>query len=168
MCACVCVLMHSYVELGEYETAAKYFAQSYANIHPPFNVWLENPTNGAPNFITGAGGFMQGVAFGYGKQARARANRSRCAGRIRLQDALLSLDPVLPPNVSGVKLRYVTFFGCSFDLHWDDSSFTIEPQTPCALQLTTVNGNYPIKQSSVKSKLGPATITPLGASLRFN
>lgn len=43
----------AYVEFGELEKATKYFAQSYANIHPPFNVWLETPSGGTPMFITG-------------------------------------------------------------------------------------------------------------------
>jgi trehalose/maltose hydrolase-like predicted phosphorylase len=34
-------------------------------LRPPFNVLAETPTNNSTNFITGAGGFLQQVIFGY-------------------------------------------------------------------------------------------------------
>jgi protein-glucosylgalactosylhydroxylysine glucosidase len=53
--------MHSigYLDLGRYDEAASLFNRSFANIKYPFGVWSETPKGGAPNFITGAGGFLQ-------------------------------------------------------------------------------------------------------------
>ena len=45
--------------------AASNFNRSYANAQPPFLVWTETPTGGTPNFLTGAGGFLQTAYFGY-------------------------------------------------------------------------------------------------------
>ena len=56
----------AWLELGQPSQAAELFNRSYANIKTPFNVWTETPTGGAVNFITGAGGFMQGIINGYG------------------------------------------------------------------------------------------------------
>lgn len=60
--------MHAiaWLELGYTDNATEPFIQSYANIQPPFNVWSETPTGGTSNFITGAGGFLQGLWAGWG------------------------------------------------------------------------------------------------------
>ena len=55
-----------YLDLGEPQTAQEYFLKSFLNIQVPFDVWTETPTGGTTNFITGAGGFLQSVVFGYG------------------------------------------------------------------------------------------------------
>lgn len=56
-----------YIELGAgFEAlAAANFNRSFANAQLPFLVWTETPTGGTPNFITGAGGFLQTAYFGY-------------------------------------------------------------------------------------------------------
>lgn len=61
--------MHSigWLEKKEMNHAHELFTRSYLNIKKPFYVWQETPTEGAVNFITGAGGFLQNVLFGYGK-----------------------------------------------------------------------------------------------------
>ena len=44
-----------------------YFQGGYKNnIHGPFYIWWETPTGGAPHFLTGAGGFLQTIIYGYG------------------------------------------------------------------------------------------------------
>ena len=72
-----------YIELGPQfaAQAASNFNRSFANaqvtwrglaccsmlfvalllypVQPPFDVWTETPTGGTPNFLTGAGGFLQ-------------------------------------------------------------------------------------------------------------
>jgi len=40
-------------ELGDFDRAASNLNRSFSNIQPPFGVWLETPTGGTPNFITG-------------------------------------------------------------------------------------------------------------------
>ncbi|CAF1060401.1 unnamed protein product [Adineta steineri] len=62
--------MHSigFIELGDFDKAQQLFERSYQTyVRPPFNVWTEAQSGvGAVNFITGAGGFLQSVIFGYG------------------------------------------------------------------------------------------------------
>ena len=55
-----------WLEAGEQAKAEATFERGYSNIKPPFAVWTETPGGGTVNFITGAGGFMQSVVFGYG------------------------------------------------------------------------------------------------------
>ncbi|CAF3539667.1 unnamed protein product [Rotaria sp. Silwood1] len=62
--------MHAigHLELKDFELAEELFRRSYETyVRPPFNVWTEARSGvGAVNFITGAGGFLQAVLFGYG------------------------------------------------------------------------------------------------------
>lgn len=49
------------------DAAHSLFEQSFAPyVHAPFCIWWETPTGGASNFLTGAGGFLQTLPFGYG------------------------------------------------------------------------------------------------------
>merc|ERR1712232_1326196 len=54
-----------YLRAGKEDSAALNFNRSFANVRWPFDVWTETPFGGATNFITGAGGFLQTVIFGY-------------------------------------------------------------------------------------------------------
>jgi len=81
----------AWLELGDNEAAAQVWDYSFANAQQPFLVWTETPKGGAVNFITGAGGFLQGILFGY--------------GGIRIQDNLLAFNPQLPPSVTKVVLH---------------------------------------------------------------
>ena len=92
-----------YIELGEFALANSNFNRSFANIQQPFGVWSETPTGGTPNFITvscqfvflsssdpstlfggqGAGGFLQGIIFGWSGG--------------RLNDTAFTLSPVSIP-----------------------------------------------------------------------
>lgn len=56
----------AWLELREPVKAAEIWNQSWANAKMPFGVWTETPTGGTTNFITGAGGFLQALLFGYG------------------------------------------------------------------------------------------------------
>ena len=84
------------LELGYHDNATSEFKRSYANIQKPFNVWTETPTGGTVNFITGAGGFLQSVVFGY--------------GGLRIRDNHLDFNPLLPVNVTSMKFDSVCFF----------------------------------------------------------
>lgn len=78
----------AWLELGEPAEAEKIWHLAWANAQDPFYVWTETPVGGAVNFITGAGGFLQGLLFGY--------------GGIRLRDDSMTFDPQLPPNITRV------------------------------------------------------------------
>jgi len=75
----------AWLELEEFENATNNFLRSYANIQDPFNIWTETPTGGTVNFITGAGGFLQAVLFGY--------------GGIRLHEDGMVVNPILPKEL---------------------------------------------------------------------
>jgi trehalose/maltose hydrolase-like predicted phosphorylase len=84
----------AYLEIGDPVTAAARFKRGYANAQPPFNVWTETPTGGAINFITGAGGFLQSVIYGY-------------PGLRLKQDAMVFTHPQLPDGVTQLALTGV-------------------------------------------------------------
>jgi trehalose/maltose hydrolase-like predicted phosphorylase len=62
--------MHSigFLDLNDFAKADDNFRRSYASyVRAPFNVWTETQSGiGAVNFLTGIGGFLQAVVFGYG------------------------------------------------------------------------------------------------------
>ena len=64
------------------------------------------------NFITGAGGFLQSLMFGY-------------AG-IRLQMESLHFDPVLPNETTKVELTGITYLGNKMNLGYDLKNTVIE------------------------------------------
>ena len=73
----------------------------------PWRIWSEHDGNdgGAVNFKTAGGMFLQSLLFGY-------------AG-LRFHDAGVSLDPVLPPNVSAMKIRGLNYAAAEFDVSVD-------------------------------------------------
>ena len=93
-----------YLELGNTEKAAELFRRSYEPFyHKPFYVWSESILGaGAVNFITGMGGFLQAVIFGY--------------FGVRTQLDRINFDPVLPSNIDSMKLTGVDYQDVEFDL----------------------------------------------------
>ena len=76
----------------------------------------ETPTNDAVNFVTGAGGFLQQVIFGY--------------TGLRLGDRGLeeSFPPILPSHVTRLELRGLTIRGHRFDVVVDRDGRRIVPR----------------------------------------
>ena len=92
--------------MGDDVKAADFFTRGYANAQQPFQVWTETPRGGTVNFITGAGGFLQSVIFGY--------------GGVRIQQDGLLLAPSAPPaGTDSVKLVGVKYRGVSLDIEID-------------------------------------------------
>jgi len=83
-------------------------------VQAPFNVWTETPTGGAVNFLTGAGGFLQGVLFGY--------------GGMRLTSSALEIVPQLPEGTNEMAFRMLHYQQCRFDLTWDNNSIVLTQQ----------------------------------------
>ena len=78
-------------------------------------VWSEVVGGGGTvNFLTGAGGFLQNVIFGY-------------VG-FELTVTSLAFDPHLPQGVTSITAVNVDYLGNSFDLKFDDSDVTITLQ----------------------------------------
>lgn len=65
---------------------------------------------GAVNFITGAGGFLQAVIYGY--------------GGFRLKDSGLAFNPTLPPNVTKMTIS-VHYLGSLMDFTVNEAKITI-------------------------------------------
>lgn len=87
-----------WLEAGNFAKAEDNFLRGYANAQAPFNVWTETPTGGAVNFITGAGGFLQSVLYGY--------------TGLRIRAGGLDLEPKpLPTNTTEIRLAGVHYLG---------------------------------------------------------
>ena len=105
-----------FIELGagfEAQAAAN-FNRSFANAQQPFFVWTETPSGGTPNFLTGAGGFLQTAFNGY--------------TGLRINDTALNLAPALPELARTLKLRGVAYLGNRLDIAYDGSALTVEVQ----------------------------------------
>ena len=93
-------------------------------------VWSERRDIwGAVNFITGAGGFLQAVVYGY--------------GGFRLKDSELAFNPTLPPNVTKLTIS-VHYLGSLMDFGINEGKITISlvsagPIAP-SLEVSTPEG----------------------------
>jgi len=142
--------MHAiaWIELGDASNATSVFQRSYANIQTPFNVWTETPTGGSVNFITGAGGFLQAVLFGW--------------SGMRLKDEGLHMNPILPSGVTAMRHSNVAFYGSRVDVAWDSEGITITVQSssPDAPTLKVTNS-----QGTISLVLQKSVNLPLGETL---
>jgi len=101
----------AWLELGQPAQALKQWNSSWANAKDPFMVWTETPTGGTVNFITGAGGFLQAVVFGYGG-ARIRQNE-------------IQFNPQLPSPVTSMQFSKINYRGNQLQIRYDSSSSTV-------------------------------------------
>ena len=120
----------NWLDVGEDEKAIKSFKKGYANAQEPFKVWTETADGGGVvNFITGAGGFLQSVLFGY--------------GGLRLREKQLQFNPRLPPDTTRLSLTGVDYLGNSIDFRIESNksliSVTSRQQSLPVLQATVVS-----------------------------
>lgn len=79
----------------------------------PLQVWTENADrSGAVNFLTGMGGFLQAVLFGF--------------TGLRITRAGVPFDPMCPAGVSGVCISGISYQGNTFDFSFCEDTVTIE------------------------------------------
>ncbi|KAM3869958.1 protein-glucosylgalactosylhydroxylysine glucosidase [Diretmus argenteus] len=91
-----------WLELGETEKAQQLLQKCFSNIQGPFQVWSESSDgSGAVNFLTGMGGFLQAVLFGY--------------TGFRVQRECLAFSPVLSSDISELCIRGVSYLGNKMD-----------------------------------------------------
>ncbi|XP_058447939.1 protein-glucosylgalactosylhydroxylysine glucosidase-like [Malaya genurostris] len=95
-----------FLDLEQFDLAATMFEKSYKQyMREPYNVWSENGdgSEGAGNFITGAGGFLQSVINGY-------------AGvRLRHGELVISSPRVLP-HTTRLYIPEINYLGVKFFL----------------------------------------------------
>jgi hypothetical protein len=88
---------------------------SQSHVTGPFLMLSETPSNNAVNFVTGAGGFLQQVLFGY------------TGLRIGERGIAPAFAPVLPSNVTRLELRGIWLQGRRYDLVVDPSGRRLVP-----------------------------------------
>lgn len=120
------------LDLGLPDAAAEFWPKSFANAQPPFWVWQETPTGGAINFITGAGGFLQAVLFGY--------------GGLRVESKGLRFEPQLPPNTTTMKLRGVNYLDTQLDVFWTQNQVTLSSWKSSKSTLNVIVGTAPVQR----------------------
>ncbi|HET6578931.1 MAG TPA: hypothetical protein VFG66_11435 [Gemmatimonadales bacterium] len=106
-------------ELGDRRLVDSLLPFSYeGHLRGPFLMLSETPTNAAVNFLTGAGGFLQQVIFGY--------------TGLRLGDGGLepAFPPVLPSRITRLTLRDLHVRGKRFDVVVDSTGRRIVPRKP--------------------------------------
>ncbi|HEY8795201.1 MAG TPA: hypothetical protein VIM15_09690 [Gemmatimonadaceae bacterium] len=103
-------------ELGDHALVDSLLPYSYrAHLKGPFLMLSETPTNDAVNFLTGAGGFLQQVIFGY--------------TGLRLGDGGLEpkFPPVLPSHIRRLVLRGIHVRGKVYDVIVDSTGRRLLP-----------------------------------------
>lgn len=91
-----------WLELGEAERARHLLEKCFKNIQAPFQVWSESSDgSGAVNFLTGMGGFLQAVLFGF--------------TGFRVQKECLAFSPLLPTDITELCVRGVNYLGNQMD-----------------------------------------------------
>ena len=84
-----------YARLGNVEKAFSLFKESYEpNKRPPFGALSESATSNNPYFVTGAGGMLQIVLFGFG-------------GLYFTDEGIVQKNPILPPTWKSLTLKGV-------------------------------------------------------------
>jgi trehalose/maltose hydrolase-like predicted phosphorylase len=110
-------------ELGDRALLDSLLPHSYSGwLKGPFLMLSETPTNDAVNFVTGAGGFLQQVMYGW--------------TGLRLGPTGLepTFEPLLPSTVKRLVLRNVFSRGRRYDVIVDSSGRRIVPHTQAAGQ----------------------------------
>jgi protein-glucosylgalactosylhydroxylysine glucosidase len=94
-------------EIGNAAEAAAWFAGNFTGgtLKPPFNVRTESADNNVGYFMTGSGGYIQSLVYGF--------------TGLRIRDAGLvgAYAPVLPEGWKSLTLRNITFRGQRMDIH---------------------------------------------------
>ncbi|NXW67066.1 PGGHG glucosidase, partial [Hirundo rustica] len=87
-----------WLELKEVQRARSQLEKCFGNITEPFKVWVENSDgSGAVNFLTGMGGFLQVILFGF--------------TGFRITRSGLLFDPAFPDDITKLKVSSVSYLG---------------------------------------------------------
>ncbi|NXR75987.1 PGGHG glucosidase, partial [Pycnonotus jocosus] len=87
-----------WLELKELQRAWRQLEKCFSNITEPFKVWVENSDgSGAVNFLTGMGGFLQVILFGF--------------TGFRITRSSLLFDPAFPEDITKLKVSSISYLG---------------------------------------------------------
>ena len=86
-----------------------------------FFIWKETTDGGHLNFLTGAGGYLQNILYGY-------------VGIILNEDELV-MQPILPSMLTKIKLRSLKYRGISFNVSFDENNIYISILPKSTLEL---------------------------------
>ncbi|XP_005046647.1 PREDICTED: acid trehalase-like protein 1, partial [Ficedula albicollis] len=87
-----------WLELKELQRAWSQLEKCFSNITEPFKVWVENSDgSGAVNFLTGMGGFLQVILFGF--------------TGFRITRSSLLFDPAFPDDITKLKIGSISYLG---------------------------------------------------------
>src|SRR5271165_5774838 len=91
---------------GDTSAAADWFADNFTNgtLKPPFNVRTETAGNNTGYFITGSGGYIQNLVYGF------------TGLRIREQGLVEAYAPMLPEGWKSLTLQNISIRGQHFDI----------------------------------------------------
>ncbi|NXY75011.1 PGGHG glucosidase, partial [Glareola pratincola] len=118
-----------WLELKEVQRAQSQLNKCFSNITEPFKIWVENSDgSGAVNFLTGMGGFLQAVLFGY--------------TGFRIMKTSLRFDPALPDDIDRLKVTGVSYLGTklTFTITKEEMKVRVteSPRDPVASPLEVV------------------------------
>ncbi|NXP54487.1 PGGHG glucosidase, partial [Heliornis fulica] len=87
-----------WLELKEVQRAQSQLRKCFSNITEPFKIWVENSDgSGAVNFLTGMGGFLQAVIFGY--------------TGFRITRSSLCFHPAFPDDIKELSITGISYVG---------------------------------------------------------
>ncbi|XP_043561993.1 protein-glucosylgalactosylhydroxylysine glucosidase isoform X3 [Chiloscyllium plagiosum] len=110
-----------WLELKNVSQAQHQFSKCYSHIQEPFKVWSENPDgSGAVNFLTGMGGFMQTVLFGY--------------TGFRIMKNYLYFDPTISDSLGELWITGINYLGNKLHFQFSTKQVTIVLIRPCGFR----------------------------------
>ncbi|XP_051885325.1 protein-glucosylgalactosylhydroxylysine glucosidase isoform X2 [Pristis pectinata] len=110
-----------WLELKNATQAQQQLNKCYSNIQEPFKVWSENADgSGAVNFLTGMGGFLQTVVFGY--------------TGFRITKNCLLFDPIIPEDIDELQITGINYLGNILQLQLSKEQATIVLMRCCEVQ----------------------------------
>ncbi|NXP94211.1 PGGHG glucosidase, partial [Passerina amoena] len=129
-----------WLELKELQRAWSQLEKCFSNITEPFKVWVENSDgSGAVNFLTGMGGFLQVILFGF--------------TGFRITRSGLLFDPAFPEGITELKLSSISYLGNRLEvtitreeMRMEVTEASWEPPA-CALEAVLESGQrFPLAQ----------------------
>uniref|UniRef100_A0A7N4NLT1 Protein-glucosylgalactosylhydroxylysine glucosidase n=1 Tax=Sarcophilus harrisii TaxID=9305 RepID=A0A7N4NLT1_SARHA len=115
-----------WLELKEPRKAQVQLGKCFHHISEPFKVWTENADgSGAVNFLTGMGGFLQAVLFGY--------------TGFRITREGLAFDPTCSAEISSLRVPGISYLGNKLSFSFSADTVTI------AVTATAKEGSPPLE-----------------------